>query len=184
MRQQDRNQAEEKTVRLIEGNTVKQMQAAPNRHGEEVHRELEEKKRREREEEERRRKQEKEARARKRKQKAVARKNQEKALRMSSGYLLFVAIAIIALVGVTMGYLQLRSELTRNTKRVAALEREVLDLKTNNEAKQQKIDASVDLESIRQKAMGELGMVYPSEGQIEYFKMEDSDYMHQYDEIP
>lgn len=184
MRQQDRNRAEEeKTLHFVDGNTVKQMQAAPRR-GEEVHRELEEKKRRDQKELEERRRQEKEARARKRKLKATARKNQARALQMSPSYLLFVAVAILAMVGVMMGYLKQRSELTRNTKRVAALEREVLDLRTNNEAKQQKIDASVDLDSIRQKAMGELGMVYPSEGQIEYFEMEDSDYMNQYKEIP
>ena len=177
MRQQEGNKTDKRrTAQFVDGNTAKDMQSAPQRRGEEVHRELERKKKRDKEEQERRQKLDKEQRERKRKQ--------ERALQMSPGYLLFVAAALVVMAGVTVCYLQMRAELTRNTKRVASLESEVLTLKSNNDSKQQKLEASIDLEAIRKKAMEELGMVYPSQGQIEYFEMKDSDYMNQYKEIP
>ena len=185
MRQQEGNKTDKRrTAQFVDGNTAKDMQSAPQRRGEEVHRELERKKKRDKEEQERRQKLDKEQRERKRKLRATARKNQERALQMSPGYLLFVAAALVVMAGVTVCYLQMRAELTRNTKRVASLESEVLTLKSNNDSKQQKLEASIDLEAIRKKAMEELGMVYPSQGQIEYFEMKDSDYMSQYKEIP
>ncbi len=42
----------------------------------------------------------------------------------------------------------------------------------------------MDLEEIRQKATGELGMVYPGKDQIIYFEVDSSDYMNQYQDIP
>ena len=64
------------------------------------------------------------------------------------------------------------------------LENEVMDLKTDNDAAEKKIETSVDLESIRKKAMEELGMVYPTSEQIVYFQIDSSDYMNQYEDIP
>ena len=184
MRQQGIKQTDERrTMQFVYGNTVKEMQASSPSRGEEVHRELEEKKRREQEERERRRREEEENQKRKRKRQATARMNPARML-MSPGYLLFVAGALAVMAVVTVCYLQMRAELTRNTKQVAALESQLVELKSNNDSREQKLEASVDLESIRRKAMEELGMVYPSQGQIEYFEVKDSDYMNQYGEIP
>ena len=173
MRQQGNAARKEKTVNYIEGNTVRKLQPDPVRRSEETHRELKEKQRIDREQRER-----------KRALGAAAKRNQEKALQMSPGYVLFLAAAMTVMVGVTGIYLTLQSELTNRIKHVASLKSEVLNLKTDNDAEQKRIDTSVDLEAIRQRATGELGMVYPGKDQIIYFEVDSSDYMNQYQDIP
>ncbi len=103
---------------------------------------------------------------------------------MSPGYVMFLVLATAVMVAVSGVYLMLRAELTGRMKHVASLKSEVLDLKTSNDAEQQRIDTSINLDEIRQKAMGELGMVYPGKGQIQYFEIDSSDYMNQYQDIP
>lgn len=173
MRQQRNTAYQEKTENYIDGNTVRKLQTEPQRRSEETHQELV-----------RRREQERELRERKRNARAAARKNQERALQMSPGYVVFLAGAMAVMVGVFACYLHLQAELTSSMKNVAALESEVLDLKTDNDAQQARINTSVDLESIRQKAIEELGMVYPAEDQIIYFEVDTTDYMNQYEDIP
>lgn len=173
MRQQGNTVYQEKTVNYIEGNTVRKLQPEPKRRSEETHQELV-----------RRQEQERELKERQRNARAAARRNQERALAMSPGYVLFLAGAMAVMVAVLGSYLYLQSEVSTRMKHVAALENEVLDLKTDNDAEQKRINTSVDLESIRQKAIGELGMVYPTEDQIIYYEMDTNDYMNQYEDIP
>lgn len=175
MRQQGNASHKEKTVNYIDGNTVRKLQPSPSpsRRSEETHRELVEKQRLDREQRER-----------KRALRAAARRNQEKALQMSPGYVLFLAAAMMVLVGVCGVYLKLQAELTGRMKHVASLKSEVMELKTSNDAEQKRIDTSVNLDEIRQKAIGELGMVYPGKDQIIYFEIDNSDYMNQYQDIP
>ncbi len=59
-----------------------------------------------------------------------------------------------------------------------------MNLKNDNDAVQKKISNSVNIDNIRQRAMNELGMAYPQEDQIEYFEVDNDDYMNQYEEIP
>lgn len=173
MRQQSNTSQRDKTVNYIDGNTVRKLQPDTRRRQEEIHQELEEKKRRDRE-----------IRERKKTVRAAARRNQERALQMSPGYVLIVAAAMAVMVGVSGVYLYLRAELTTNIKTVAVLKSEVLDLKTENDAEEKRIETSINLDEIRQKAIQELGMVYPAKDQIRYFKMDTNDYMNQYQDIP
>lgn len=162
-----------RTVNYIEGNTVRKMEAVPQRRSEQVHRELERKQEKDRVREERQR----EARI-------AARRNQERALQMSPGYVVFLAVAMAAMVGVCGVYLKLQSDIANRMKTVAALESQVTDLKTDNDANLKRINTSIDLESIKNTAINELGMVYPSKDQIIYFHIDTSDYMNQYEDIP
>lgn len=173
MRQQTERQYQERNVNYIDGNTVRKIQAEPKRRSDQVHEELV-----------RQQEEERERRARQRSLRATARRNQERALQMSPGYVMFLAGAMAVLVAVFGCYLQLQSELNGRMKKVTALESQVLDLRNDNDATQKKITTSVDLESIRQKATEELGMVYPTDGQIVYFEVDTNDYMNQYEDIP
>ena len=40
------------------------------------------------------------------------------------------------------------------------------------------------MDTVKDEAMNELGMVYPSQDQIVYYKIDRSDFMSQYGEIP
>ena len=42
----------------------------------------------------------------------------------------------------------------------------------------------MDLNQIKEKAIGELDMVYASQDQVAYYSIEDTDYMTQYSDIP
>ncbi|MEY8515444.1 hypothetical protein AALC25_00680 [Lachnospiraceae bacterium 29-84] len=162
---------EKRELSYIEGNTVKQAQAAPKQRPEEAQQELG-------------RKQRQEDRKKREANAALIRRNQERELRMSLGYVLFLIFAAILAAAVSGFYLKSRSELTANTKIVTSLESEEQQLKTDNDAKERKMEASVDLEDILKKAVGEYGMVYPAEDQIVYYDAEDPDYMQKYGEIP
>lgn len=165
--------ANRRNIGYIEGNTVRKMEAAPQRRSEQVHRELERKQEKDRVREERQRK-----------ARIAARRNQEKALQMSPGYVIFLTIAMVAMVSVCAVYLKLQSDISNRMKTVATLETQVTDLKTQNDGNLKRINTSIDLESIKNTAINELGMVYPSKDQIVYFNIETSDYMNQYEDIP
>lgn len=125
-----------------------------------------------------------ETRRRQRQARAAAQRNRERALQISPGYVLFLAATMIMMVVVFGCYLQLQSDLNKRVQHVAALETELLNLRNDNDAQQKKINNSVELDHIRQKAMDELGMVYPKGEQIEYFEVDNDDYMNQYENIP
>lgn len=157
----------------IDGNTVRKMEAVPERRSDQVHRELERKQERDKVREERQR----EARL-------AARKNQQRVLQMNPGYVAFLAVAMAAMVGVCGVYLKLQSDINSRMKNVALLESQVASLKTDNDAALKRINTSVDLESIKNTAINELGMVYPAKDQIVYFQIDTADYMNQYEDIP
>lgn len=111
------------------------------------------------------------------------RKNRDKALYMNLGYLLFLAAALASAAFVLIGYIRLQSEITLTVKHIANLESEVNNLRLSNEEEYNRAISSVDLEKIRQVAIGELGMRYAKEGQIINVSGEGSDYMRQLSQI-
>lgn len=152
----------------IDGNTVRRTQAAPAALPERVRRE-----RREREREE-------ELRGRRR----AARRNQEKALRMSRSYVAFLTMAVV-IFGTFAGlYIHIQSDVTARMKTISGLESQIADLKADNDEAYKRINTAVDLDSIREIAMIQLGMSYAKESQIIYYSVGDDDYMNQYSEIP
>lgn len=150
----------------IDGNTVRRMEAAPD-----YRRERRERIEREREEE-------------LRKRKRAARRNQEKALRMSRSYVAFLTMAV-AVFGIVAGlYIHLQSDVTARMKTISSLESQITDLKADNDEAYKRINTALDLDSIRNVAMLQLGMSYAKESQIIYYTVGDDDYMNQYSEIP
>ena len=63
-------------------------------------------------------------------------------------------------------------------------EKEIADLKTDNDTTLKRVNTSINLNEIKEKAIAELGMVYAAPDQVAYYSIEDSDYMTQYEEIP
>lgn len=147
----------------VDGNTVRQLETAPD-----YHREREEKRRREQ----------------KRHNAHVARRNQERALHMDRGYVAFLTIAALMTALISATYIKLQSEMTGRLKNIAALESTVSDLKADNDSAYKRISTSVDLDTVKDVAMNQLGMVYAGADQIVYYTVENDDYMNQYSEIP
>ncbi len=112
------------------------------------------------------------------------RENRQRAMQMGPGYVLFLTMAVILTVGVCLLYVQLQSDITQRTKNTAVLESKILDLRTDNDAAVRRLETSVNMDEVRNKALNEMGMIYPTKDQIIYYHVDNEDYMNQYQDIP
>ena len=145
-----------------DGNTVRRLEAAPDYH-----------------EERRVRREERRQAEQKRRRRRAARRNRERALKMSAGYVAFLSVCVMVVAFTAVAYVNLQSDLIIRQKRMETLEQEISDLKTDNDSAYKRISTSVNLKEIKKQAK-KLGMKYPSEKQIIYYSIENSDYMIQY----
>lgn len=106
-----------------------------------------------------------------------ARKNREKAHHMSLGYVLFLMAAMCLAGLVLINYIQLQADITTRLENIARLDQELNNLKLSNDEKLNNITSNIDMEEIKRIAIGELGMTYAQEGQIETYTNEGNDYM-------
>ena len=104
--------------------------------------------------------------------------------KMSLGYVLFMSVALAFMGVMLVFYIGLQSEVKSTVKTISQRESELNDLRNSNDEMESRVKSDVDLEEIKEIAMGQLGMIYAKEGQIETFLSEDSDYVRQLQEIP
>lgn len=107
----------------------------------------------------------------------LTRKNREKAHHMSLGYVMFLIGALCCAGVVLINYVQLQADITQRVERTAKLESKLNNLKLANDEEYNRITSSIDLEEIKRIAIGELGMTYAKEGQIETYSNQGNDYM-------
>jgi cell division protein FtsL len=108
----------------------------------------------------------------------------ERSLSMHLRYVLFLTVAAVAVVTICVYFLKLQAISTKLQKRTVSLQTTLKDLKMENDIVYNEILSSVDLEKVRETAIDELGMSYPSQTQIAYYDAASSDYVKQYEEIP
>lgn len=122
--------------------------------------------------------------AERKKQKRLLRQQQERALRANRRYVLFLTMGIV-IFGVFAGvYINIQSDITVKMKTISRLESQITDLKAENDEAYKRINTAIDLESVKDRAINELGMFYATEQQIVYYTVENDDYMNQYIDIP
>ena len=103
---------------------------------------------------------------------------------MSKSYVVFLTMAV-TVFGIFAGtYIKIQSDMTARMNTISSLESQIADLKADNDEAYKRIRMSVDLDSVREKALNELGMSYAKESQIIYYTVENDDFMNQYSEIP
>lgn len=107
----------------------------------------------------------------------ATRKNREKARHMSLGYVLFLVLAMCVAGYVLIHYIQLQADITTATERIASQQKELNNLRVSNDEELSRITSSIDMEEVKRVAIGELGMVYPQEGQIIIYSNEGRDYV-------
>lgn len=110
----------------------------------------------------------------------VINKNRENAKQMKVGFVIFMAFASIAVLFSCIHYLQLKSELTYKMQMVANMESELEELREYNNAYENEVLNSVDLNTIKQVAMSRLGMKYPDTNQVQDYETKSSGYLRQY----
>ena len=104
---------------------------------------------------------------------------------MSLGYLVFLSLAMVMMVGTLAWYISLQSQVTNSVKNIAQLESQLNKLKQDNDEAYNRANGNVDLDEVKRIAIQEYGMTYASEGQIvTYSDGGGNDYVRQVAPIP
>ena len=74
---------------------------------------------------------------------------------MNRAYVTFLAVAAIFALILCVNYVQMQSRITSHSKEVSSLQKELADLKEQNNTKYNSVMDSVNLDEIREKAMNE-----------------------------
>ena len=92
--------------------------------------------------------------------------------------------AVGGLLLCTKNYLEIKSDINQNNRKVASLEQQYQELAEQNDARETEIESSIDYDAIREYAMNNLGMSYPKKNQVLAYDGVESEYVRQNDEIP
>ena len=111
-------------------------------------------------------------------------KNRKNALYMNSAYVAFLAVAAIITLMACVWYLQLRSEIAGRSAHVTELQQQLSEMKEENTTEYNAIVDSVNLETVREKAVNEMGMGCATSDQIVIYQNPVKDYVKQHQEIP
>lgn len=112
------------------------------------------------------------------------RKNRRRANKIDSAYAAFLTGAAVFAVLICVLFLSLQSELVNRSENVTALQEQLAELTEQNDTAYQAAEDALNLESVRAKAMNELGMVYASQGHVVKYKNPADDSVTQYNDIP
>ncbi len=110
-------------------------------------------------------------------------RNRANARSMGMGYVLFLTAACLLTMFLCVRYLNMKSTLTAQTEVIEEKESELNTMKADNDAYYNQVQASVTLDDIKEAAL-EYGMHYATESQIEYYSVDESTYLRQYQDIP
>ncbi len=114
----------------------------------------------------------------------TVRRNQEMALHMNLPYVILLTLAAFCVLAICVNYLQIQSTITARLSHIEELERDVEQLKAENDATETRINTSIDLDYIYKVATEELGMVYANRDQVLLYDKTESEYVRQYEDIP
>ncbi len=104
---------------------------------------------------------------------------------MSLGYLLFLSLIMVLMVGTLAWYISLQSQIKNSVKNIATLESQLNNLKQDNDEAYNRANGNVDLDEVKRIAIQEYGMTYATEGQvITYSDGGGNDYVRQLAPIP
>lgn len=105
-------------------------------------------------------------------------------LHMSLTYVLAMSLLLGAALYVCVQYLSIQSRVTARLHNIEVLEKQLEQLKSENDALQTHIYTNIDLDHIFQVATEEMGMVYANKDQVLLYDRTESEYVRQYEDIP
>lgn len=108
---------------------------------------------------------------------AATRHNRDKAKHMNIGYVVFLTFALLLCAVILINYIHLQASVISHINEITRLETELNTLKRSNDEEKNRLESNIDLDYIRQIAIGELGMVYANEDQIILYKTQKHDSM-------
>lgn len=114
----------------------------------------------------------------------TVRRNQDKALYMDLPYIIVLTLAALCALYICVSYLHVQSSITSRIYNIEKMERELEQLKSENDALETRINTYVDLDHVYKVATEELGMVYANRNQVLLYDKTESEYVRQYEDIP
>ena len=108
---------------------------------------------------------------------AATRHNRDKAKHMNIGYVVFLTFALLLCAVILINYIHLQASVISHINEITRLETELNTLKRSNDEKKNRLESNIDLDYIRQIAIGELGMIYANKDQIILYKTQMHDSM-------
>ena len=99
-------------------------------------------------------------------------------------FLLMLSAAVLATLFICFNYLRLNASIDARMDNIEHLEAQLENLKTENDALEQSIDTSVDLNYVYNVAVNELGMVHAGKDNIINYDKTESEYVRQNENIP
>lgn len=113
----------------------------------------------------------------------AARRYQERAEQLNFRYVLFMGFLVTLMTVALITYIKLQADVSSSNSEIAALESNLTELQSANEEIYNEINAAIDLDEIRDKAIGELGMKYASKEQIVEYSASSGGVVHQISEV-
>lgn len=108
----------------------------------------------------------------------------QRALSLDLPYLLVLLAAVLIIAAIFYNYLSLKSDIDQNMNSVKTLEVQLENLRTENDALEQSIDTSVDLNHVYEVAVNELGMIHAGKNNVIQYDKTESEYVRQNEDIP
>ena len=102
----------------------------------------------------------------------------------SIAYVFFVTAVCVVMVIACVQYLRLKGTVTTQRKQIAEKETRLTKLRSENDALYERLVNAMDLEEIREIAIGRLGMKYADESQVERYSTDGEGYVRQYRDVP
>lgn len=102
---------------------------------------------------------------------------------MTGKYTLFLSVISCVLLFTCFQYLSIRSDVSSKKSQITNLQKNVSNLKMDNDASLGIVNQTVNMESVRQRA-DELGMVFMEREQLISYKAPSEEIMKQYNGIP
>ena len=112
------------------------------------------------------------------------RRNRRNIAYLTPGYMLFLGAMVGILFLAVIMVVSVSGQITNAEKKLANLTAELNTIKSDNSAARVYMEKNVDINEVYEIAVGEYGMVYPSEDQIIRYHTNEGSYVVQNEAIP
>ena len=107
-----------------------------------------------------------------------------KTVEMDAPFIATLTIALTCTLLMCFSYIRLQTNINTRIHSIELMKQQLDQLKSENDALQNSIDTSLDLDRIYRVATQELGMVYADYSQTILYDKTESEYVRQYENIP
>lgn len=98
--------------------------------------------------------------------------------------MMMLAVISVMMVAACIFYLKIKSDISIQAEKINSLESQISALREENNDRYNRINESINLNEVRNRAVNELGMTYVKDSQVITYKSPQEDYVNQREAIP